>query len=31
MNNDKQKMNISMGAYTIVGEKALQLLHAYKM
>lgn len=31
MKNDKQKMNASMAAYTIVGEKILQLLHAYKL
>lgn len=31
MKNDKQKMNASMAAYTIVSEKVLQLLYAYKL
>lgn len=33
MKNYKQKINVSVGAYTIVeiGEKVLQLLHAYNL
>lgn len=36
MKNYKQKINVSMGAYTIaeigeISEKVLQLLHAYNL
>lgn len=36
MKNNKKKINVSIGAYTIVeigeiGEKVLQLLHAYNL